>query len=49
VTTFFFGVSKINNLPLKYPNNCGSWVSDLLDRHDLKPQVDLSLDRLEPQ
>jgi hypothetical protein len=25
VTTFFFGVSKINNLPLKYPNNCGSW------------------------
>ena len=26
MTTFFFGLCKINNLRLKYPHNCGSWA-----------------------
>ncbi len=27
VTTFSFGLCKINNLQVKYPHNCGSWVN----------------------
>ncbi len=27
MTTFSFGLCKINNLQVKYPHNCGSWVN----------------------
>jgi hypothetical protein len=30
VTTFFFGLSKINNLRSKYLDNCGSWANGAL-------------------